>query len=59
MTSESVWPSGMPSKPRPRFDSASVLLSLQNLCFIHTVFVTLPLRINETFNCLLPLPILM
>ena len=49
---EPVWPSDKAIwgwyAGRPRFDSASAVLSLQKVWFMDTVFVTLPLTIYET-----------
>ena len=58
---ESLWPSGEALSWRAegrQFDSASALFSLQKLWSVDTVFVTLSLTFNETFQWLSPLPIL-
>ena len=48
-----AWPSGKELgwyAEGPWFDPASAFLSLQKLRFVDSVFVTLPLTINETFK---------
>ena len=57
---EPVWPSGKALGWKAegfRFESTSVLLSLQKLWSVDTVlFVTLSLTVNETLKCFLSLP---
>ena len=60
--SEPVWPSGKAAlgwtAEGPRFESPSVLLSLQKLWSVDTVLWLRPSRINETLRQLSSLPIL-